>query len=164
MSQDDAALDFGTLYNMVSILANKEYITNVYKINLCDGSIAYSYTEPKIGDSKSCVDPGMPSNGEEIVARAHTHAAFDTQYRNNEFSGETSTSDGNLHSSDGDVFLYNMMEVDGYVATPNGSLRKYEHLTGKVTIISEQMPSDFRDMSAPKFFQPIDFLNNKPKK
>ena len=90
-------------------------------------------------------DPLKPSNGEEIVARAHTHAALSSNTKNNVFSGETGTSEGNKHVSSGDLFLYNIEEVDGYVATPNGSLKRYDYQTGDVSIISTQMPSDIND-------------------
>ena len=62
-------------------------------------------------------------------------------YKNNVFSGETNTSEGNKHSSEGDIFIYNYYEMDGYVATPNGSMRWYNFLTGEVQTISTQMPS-----------------------
>lgn len=44
-------------------------------------------------------------------------------YNNNSFSGETNSEEGNRHSSEGDLNVYNIECVDGYVATPNGSLK-----------------------------------------
>lgn len=35
-------------------------------------------------------------------------------------------------------------KVDGYVTTPNGSLKKYNYKTTRVTVVSTDMPSDTR--------------------
>ena len=42
-------------------------------------------------------------------------------------------------------FFITSKEVDGYVATPNGSLRKYDYKMGEVVIICDQMPSGKND-------------------
>ena len=144
-SQDAAALDFSICYNGQSIIINLEYVTNIYSFQISDGQTAYSYTKPQIGDINSTSNPLEPPDGNPIVARAHTHAAYGASFINNKFSGETNSAEGNRHSSGGDIFLYNLIEVDGYVATPNGSLRKYDNKTGGVTVINEQIPSDKND-------------------
>ena len=145
-TRDDAARDFGECYNGISIIENAEYVTNIYTFSIDNGRVGYSYTTPQKGTPNEIdKDPLKPSNGEEIVARAHTHAAFSSNAKNNVFSGETGTSEGNKHVSSGDLFLYNIEEVDGYVATPNGSLKRYDYQTGDVSIISTQMPSDIND-------------------
>ena len=144
-SQDAAALDFSICYNGQSIIINLEYVTNIYSFQISDGQTAYSYTKPQIGDINSTSNPLESPDGNPIVARAHTHAAYGASFINNKFSGETNSAEGNRHSSGGDIFLYNLIEVDGYVATPNGSLRKYDNKTGGVTVINEQIPSDKND-------------------
>ena len=144
-TQDAAAIDFGICYNGKSIIKNLEYVTNIYSFKISNGMTAYSYTIPQLGTSMAGTNPIEPAYEHPIVARAHTHAAFLKDFNNNKFSGETNSAEGNKHSSGGDIFLYNLKEVDGYVATPNGSLRKYDYKTGEVMIISEQMPSDKND-------------------
>ena len=158
-TKDSAAIDFGMIYNRLSTLFNIEYTTNIYSFTKPNGELAYSYTLPQKGTSKTGGNPIDPQYGETIVARAHTHAAYDRKYNNDVFSGETSTAEGNRHSSDGDLLVYNLTEVDGYVSTPNGSLRKYDYNTGVVSIISTQMPNDFRDKSCSMYEELILLLN-----
>ena len=150
-SQDAAAIDFGNCYNGISILQNLEYSTIIYSFAMPNGQTAYSYTMPQKGTSNTGGDPILPQNGETIVAQAHTHAAYNIKYYNNEFSGETNSAEGNLHANHGDILAYIINNLDGYVSTPNGSLRKYDCNTGVVTIISTQMPSDIRDKSSPLY-------------
>lgn len=126
-----------------------------------NGQTAYSYTMPQKGTSDTAGVPIKPQNGETIVARAHTHAAYDIMYRNDKFSGESNTAEDNLHVSDGDIFAYILEELDGYVSTPNGSLRKYDCNTGVVTIISTQMPSDMMDIRRLNNIHPITSTINK---
>ena len=144
-TQNAAAIDFGRCYNGQSIIENAEYVTNIYEILVDNGQSAYSYTKPQKGTSDKSTTPQQPPNGETVTARAHTHGAYMPSYKNNVFSGETNTSEGNKHSSEGDIFIYNYYEMDGYVATPNGSMRWYNFLTGEVQTISTQMPSDRND-------------------
>ncbi|MDD6025722.1 MAG: DUF4329 domain-containing protein, partial [bacterium] len=150
-SQDAAAIDFGNCYNGISILQNLEYSTIIYSFAMPNGQTAYSYTMPQKGTSNTGGDPILPQNGETIVAQAHTHAAYDINYYNNEFSGETNSAEGNLHANHGDILAFIINNLDGYVSTPNGSLRKYDCNTGVVTIISTRMPSDIRDKSSPLY-------------
>ena len=131
-TQNAAAIDFGRCYNGQSIIENAEYVTNIYEILVDNGQSAYSYTKPQKGTSDKSTTPQQPPNGETVTARAHTHGAYMPSYKNNVFSGETNTSEGNKHSSEGDIFIYNYYEMDGYVATPNGSMRWYNFLTGEV--------------------------------
>ena len=79
--------------------------------------------------------------------------------RNNKFSGETNDAEGNKHSSEGDIFVYNLNEVDGYVATPNGSWRKYDYQSGEITVISTEMPSDIKDPNRLNHFPPYNISN-----
>ena len=50
-----------------------------------------------------------------------------------------------LQDTDGDIGLSNSNMIDEYVVTPNGSLQKYDPLTGEITTISTRMPSDKND-------------------
>lgn len=44
-----------------------------------------------------------------------------------------------------DIGNANKRQRDSYLTTPNGSLKKYSPKTGKVTLISTDMPSDYND-------------------
>ena len=116
-TKDAAAIDFGLCYNGKSITENREYITNIYSFLTQKGGYGFSYTKPQQGTSDKATNPLEPDNGESVVARAHTHAAYSPIFVNNKFSGETNDAEGNKHSSEGDIFVYNLNEVDGYVAT-----------------------------------------------
>lgn len=51
-SQDDAAADFGWMYNPLSINDEKEYFTYIYEVPDA-GELLYTYTRPEIGDVKA---------------------------------------------------------------------------------------------------------------
>lgn len=141
-SQDAAAIDFAECYNGNSITENAEYVANINTFTGPNGIIYYSYTKPHKGECDKGASPLSPPNGETITARTHTHAAYVFTYNNNSFSGETNSQEGNRHSSGGDLNVYNLECVDGYVATPNGSLKKYDYSSGRISTISTQIPSD----------------------
>ena len=72
-----------------------------------------------------------PEKTDDILAGiAHTHAAYDGRYNNNEFSSA-------------DKRISDFFNVPIYVATPNGSFQKYEN--GDTRIIDTNMPSDSQD-------------------
>jgi RHS repeat-associated protein len=131
---DAAALDFAKLYNDNSIAKSKEYATVIVKITK-DSEVFYTYLKPNEGSTASSKARGLglSNEGDAVtVADAHTHGSYDPKYANNVFS-KTDT-DGN----DAD-------KIDGYVATPSGSLLKYDHTSKKVSTISTNIPSDPND-------------------
>lgn len=94
-SADDAALDFGLIYNTYSILQNKEYATYIYVAIDKQGNPYYSYTVPKKGteDSSSPPTNGAPKNA-RVKASAHTHADSNKKYgKGNEQFSPTDTYD-----------------------------------------------------------------------
>lgn len=44
-----------------------------------------------------------------------------------------------------DIYQANYLKVDSYLATPNGSLLKYDYKRGKISVISTEIPSDVSD-------------------
>jgi RHS repeat-associated protein len=124
---DDAAIDFGTLYNDDSIRDNIEYGASVYYDRLKEG---YTYTEPARGTKDSIWHSVDQVN--KTLAQLHTHAAYDEKYKNNDFSRD-------------DIKLADKANVPSYVATTNGSLLMYDPSTGKSIPISTNMPSDKND-------------------
>jgi hypothetical protein len=115
-SKDDAAKDWGGYYNGASILRGKEMSSSLYTYQK-GGETYYSYTEANVG-SNAGVSPRKPTKGEKVVGDIHSHGKFEVQYENNEFSGQD--------KRDNDK-----NKIDGYVTTPDGSLKKYDVKTKK---------------------------------
>lgn len=93
----------------------------------------------------------MAPNGKIPSARIHTHAAYNASARNNEFSGirndkgELLTSKEKLFVREDDIGVANISCMISYVVTPNGSLQKYDNSSGKIRVLSNDMPSDKND-------------------
>ena len=136
-----AAADFGHLYNDNSIQLNKEFGTTIYRITNTEGKfIGYSYSVPNIGNEHS-LDLISPAPKEyETVAEAHTHGGYSgPKIEDNEFSGRTVTIP--LTSSrSGDIGNYNINKIDGFVITSNGSIKEFNHSTGKITDLTNNAP------------------------
>ena len=131
-SPDAAAKDFGMTYNSTSIKQGKEIAATIYVVK--GGSETYyTYTNPA-GSSggNASSSPGKAPAGTTPVAYTHTHGKYEKTYDNNNFS-----------PADKD-YAKNHKE-NGYVATPNGSLKKYTLKTQKVTTLSTNLPSDPKD-------------------
>jgi hypothetical protein len=147
--QDDAAIDFMVKVNPTSISENREYITNIYTLDI-DGSKYFTYTKPAHGTTASANPEDSPlPEGKSATASAHLHGGFDPKYKNDEFSGN-GIMDGR---SDGDYNRYIFDNVDGYVGTPSGEALKLDFNkwaddkkgTLNSTQISTKIPSDPKD-------------------
>ena len=77
-----------------------------------------------------------------IKAQIHSHGRFEEGYDNNNFSN-------------GDKWVYYNAGIDGFVTTPDGSLKKYNVRTAKVNVISEDLPSDPKDPERKNQVNPI---------
>lgn len=154
---DEAAVDFGLFYNGISIRRGREYASAIFSVVNKKGQAGYSYTLPNIG-TEDGVMVGEAPYGYEMVARVHTHGRSSlmedgkTEFFDNEFSGLRDTEYESrtieyrkIVTNMTDIGNANRDKVNSYVATPNGSLQKYDYKTGEVTTISKDMPSDKRD-------------------
>ena len=147
-----AAIDFGLTYNDNSIRENKEYASVFYFVINENNEIGFSYNIPNIGTERGVLMPPAPS-GYLPAAKIHTHAAFSPLYRNNEFSGiyiegtDTKLSPEQIvqRLANDDTGNANREQMDSFIVTPNGSLQRYDFRTGKISIISKDMPSDPED-------------------
>jgi RHS repeat-associated protein len=132
----EAAKDFGRLYNDNSIVEKREYGATIYKAVDENGKTYYSYSVPNAAEREGgAVTVSSAPEGTTPVADAHTHGnsgGIDVSYSDNNFSGKDKRS--NIAAG-----------IDGYVATPDGSLKEYNHKTGKESVISTDMPSDPKD-------------------
>lgn len=155
---DDAAKDFGNCYNGKSISQNIEYGTMIFQVVNSNYEIGYTYNIPSVGNENSVAIENAPI-GSKVVAMAHTHGKYmeaknpDCPNYNNEFSGMRMKIGGKILpkenrkvvNANNDIGNANILKLDNYVATPNGSLQKYNHKTGEITVISNDMPSDPND-------------------
>jgi RHS repeat-associated protein len=136
-----AVKDFGNYYNGASIIRGTEFGSTIYSIK-SNGKSGYTYTEADIGENDN-VRPSAPLEGKTSVAWAHTHGKYEEGYLNNDFS-----------SSD-KWYSYNH-GIDGYVVTPDGSLKKYDVETTNVSTVSTDMPSDPNDPGRKNENKPVD--------
>ena len=95
--------------------------------------------------------------GHTPAAVIHTHGSstFNKQheYYDNEFSGiRKNDKDRTLKTiaekectKKYDIGFSNNRKLDSYLATPNGTLQKYNYKTGKIKVLSHDMPSDKND-------------------
>lgn len=128
---DAAAIDFGKYYNARSIREGKEYASAIYTV-VKNGETQYTYTEAAQGSKAGSTAPYV----DNTVDEAHTHGAYtgdapnpDDRYDDDHFSGK-------------DIKNYKNDKQAGYVATPDGSLQKYDPNTNKTTVLSTDLPSD----------------------
>ena len=154
---DAAAIDFGYFYNDNSIRENREYASNIFRVRNAQGKIGYTYDVATSGGTKNITV--LPPKNFEREALIHTHAAYDSKLRNDEFSGVCYYRNGkyiyydNLKSvpyynSEGcptDIGTANTLKKNVYLVAPNGSLQKYTYKAGRISIISSDMPSDLND-------------------
>ncbi len=142
LSPDQAANDFGKLFNDNSIRSNKEYGTKIYVVYIFYFPF-YSYGKPNIGDDKSVdyTNISVPDKA-AVVAYAHTHAASTKNARvpsiDNDFSGIP----GLNFKDNGDIGVYENKNLNGYVSTPDGSLIKYDVKTNKKSLVNMSQPKD----------------------
>ena len=140
-SPDVAAKNWGQYYNGKSILIGREMSSSIY-LQTNNKNVSYTYSEPAIGKSDGVI-PSTAPNGETVVATIHSHGKYEKGYLNNEFS-------------EADKDNAKDRSADSYVATPNGSLKKYDHKTGNITVLSTDLPSDPTDPDRKNEQDPVD--------
>ena len=124
---DDAAKDWGDYYNGDSIKHNIEYSSAIYYDQKTG---TYSYAPASTGSSdKVDVVTNVPQ-GTDYAAGIHSHGAYEGS-GNNEFS----TDDHEAAEATGE---------EAYLATPNGSLLRYDN-QGHEEEVSTDLPSDPND-------------------
>ncbi len=145
-SPENAAKDFGMLFNGNSIIAKLEYGATIFVVYNEKNEMGYTYSVPAVGDDIS-VQPSKAPPGAIVVANVHSHGAY--TYHSNEFSGNRD-SKGEILTDDKrkklmdetDIGGYNKEGVVGFLTTPNGSLQKYDPKTGKIEVLDKNLPSD----------------------
>ena len=146
---DDAAYDFGLYYNDNSIREDREYASSIYMVKDENGDIRYTYTIANVGKTHTSTE-SKPPVGAITVATVHSHGAYSPGFYDNDFSGTYSKRTGK-HYTDlrnsrvGDIGIANRNKKNIYLATPNGSLKKYDFQRGEITILNRELPSDYKD-------------------
>ena len=141
-----AAKDWGKYYNGASISRGKEFASTIYKI-VGGKKSHYTYTHAAEGSSDGVVR-SKPENGEATEAIIHSHGKYEEGYVNNDFSPKDKWNSYDL-------------EVDSYLATPDGSLKKYDPQTAKTTVIETNLPSDPNDPGRKNDIEPVDIPAEK---
>jgi RHS repeat-associated protein len=153
-SIDAAAKDFGKLYNDNSIVEKREYGSTIYKANDEKGNPYYSYSVPNAAAQEGgAIRVSSAPDGTTSVADIHSHGnswGKDVSYSDNNFSGQDKAS--NVSG-----------KKNGYLTTPDGSLKKFDHKTGKESVISTDMPSDPNDATRKNGQSATIFRKNEPK-
>ncbi|MFN1219089.1 DUF4329 domain-containing protein [Chryseobacterium kwangjuense] len=137
-TQDKAARNYGEQYNGKSISKGREYGAYIYSIKTEDGRTLYGYNKPTKGSNDgltSIKDKDIPSNATK-TADIHSHGKYEVNYDNNEFS-PTDKKDNERTG------------LDGYIVTPDGSLKLYDPNTMSPTdtgsVVTTSLPSDQSD-------------------
>ena len=165
-TMDEAARDFAEYINAKSIEDNREYASYIYTKTVTEtrtttyinpnifgnnplswlwnvifgGGLTktvttkvkitkYTYREPKRGTVDSSSPPINWFGIHTVVGRLHTHAAYDPAYANDIFSSA-------------DKRNAERQGVPTYVATPLGTLRKYDPSNGTDIVLFNDIPFD----------------------
>lgn len=163
LSLDEAAKDFGRFYNDNSIRTNREYASYAIEVKDANGVSGYTYTIANIGTSDSSM-PAKELGSVKYVATLHTHGSYIPKLKegNDTFSGVFDDNGyavrdrKSVNTLGTDIGNANARQMTSYVATPNGSLQKYNPKTGKITIVSNQMTSDLNDPDCMNVIEPIE--------
>jgi RHS repeat-associated protein len=135
-----AAKDWGWYYNGASIISNREMGSSIYEVKKNNNIIGYSYTPAAIGSAHK-TGFSKPQNNENVIATIHSHGNYNGiittenglyMINDNEFS----KADKTYNNTNGTI---------GFLATPNGSLLEHNPFTNKITMITDNLPSDNND-------------------
>ena len=146
VSKREAAKDWGKYYNGASILRKREMGSSIYKVKNKGKLIGFSYS--KANEGEHSVSPSLPPNKEDVVGIIHSHGDADKEHKNNVFSIT-------------DIKNTKILGVNGYLATPSGTLLEYNPRGNKITIISEELPSDPKDPERKNEIMPTDIPMEK---
>ena len=153
---DEAAIDFGLFYNDNSIRNGLEYSSAIFKVFNSKGQMGYSYTLPNIGINES-VEPAEAHLDIHLSQEFIHMDVVPLMIKLNIMTMSFLASDEitmikkltikqrKAVTNMTDIGNANKDKINSYIATPNGSLQKYNYKTGEITTISEQMPSDSND-------------------
>ena len=144
---DDAAVNFAQQYNGRSIINQKEYASRFYS-KTTKGVTTYSYVEPAEGSGSGVFVPDESTipKGSKNAGDIHTHGNDEIETIEGETDEDNQPSQQDIRSTvEGDL--------PSFVVTPSGTAQKIDPNTGKVSLISTEIPSD---PNSPKRVNKID--------
>jgi len=142
-TKKEAAKDWGTYYNGTSIIRKKEMGSSIYEVRKNGKLQGYSYSEAKIGNAHNA-QISNPPNDEKVVGTIHSHGDYNGRIKDKQ--GKEYMVIDNMFSSK-DKQINKKLNVNGYLATPNGTLLEYVPSTDAVNVVSKSLPSDPQDPS-----------------
>jgi RHS repeat-associated protein len=161
-TMDEAAKDFANYINAKSISENREYASYIYSKTITVKTFShyetrrflwwswqaavytkskktvYTYRKPKKGTVDSSTPPINWFGRDKKVARLHTHAAYDPKYASDIFSDYYDKA-GNRR---GDKINAINAGMPTYVATPLGTLRRFDPSDGSDIVLFDDIPFD----------------------
>jgi len=129
-TRNGAANDWGKLYNARSIAEGQEYGSTIYRTTK-NGKSGYTYTVPAVGGNDHVTESAALA-GKKPVADIHSHGEYEEGYDNNIFSPKDKWNNYNK-------------KIDGYLTTPDGSLKKYDVNSANTSVLNTNLPSDPKD-------------------
>ena len=142
VSKREAAKDWGKYYNGASIIRNREMVSIIYKVKDEGKIVGYSYSKAYEGGEHSA-SLKISLNKGDIAGLIHSHGASNEQFYDNKFSTT-------------DIKSIEKANIDGFLATPNGSLLEYNPMNNNTNIISKELPSDPKDKERVNNVDPTD--------
>jgi RHS repeat-associated protein len=135
-TRENAAANFGQQYNGKSILNKKEYAALIYSLYK-DGKKYYAYNQPEVGGAHGVPQgvSGKAPRGSKPVAWIHTHG-------NDDYGSAGNYDDQNFSGSGGDKGYSQALKLDGFLVTPDGSLKYYDLSSNTDKTLRTDMPSD----------------------
>jgi RHS repeat-associated protein len=141
-SPDATARDWGTKFNEKSISENTEYASVIFMTVINDKKV-FSYTKPTQGKEFSSEATFTEDQNHWMDSDIHTHGGFQ-QSSDNYFSS------GKAIGKEMDIEVHEKSQINAYVTTPNGSLLKFNPISGIIKTLSCDMPSDKKDPTTDK--------------
>ena len=141
-SPDDAAANFGMIYNFWSIKENREISSYIYSYNDEYGNTKYSYNVPVLGGKSSVLPRVDFLNKGKVYGAVHTHARYD------EYSEDPHY--GNRFSDEDKDPVKDLKYSSEYLCTTNGTLKKFIKKENQYLVLTfkgkkYQLPSDPQD-------------------
>jgi RHS repeat-associated protein len=148
-TKEEAAHDFGLFYNPKSIRKNREFASSIFEVAV-NGESYITYNKAKKGDVTGSTPRKAPRNT-KTISDAHTHGAY---------IGLAGNGDNTFSTTD--IRAFNKLKYDGFVATPDGSLKKYDYGFKTVSTLSTDLPSDPKDPGRKNNVSPEKKVNSTP--
>jgi RHS repeat-associated protein len=162
-----AAHDFAKNYNPLSISMNREFGATIYKVRGKDLSVMYTYTIPNIGNAAGVYPSRVENNPPYAeVDFVHSHAAYDPNYDNNNFSENDATFAENHNKGiwavtpDGSLKFINAGDTKNDAKTTNQDLPSDSNDPDRKNNLNstyiETRPIPYKENNKTKYYTPKD--------